>query len=205
MTDWAKKYMPTCMEEMILPPAIKRALVAIRDREVGPSLLFHGPHGCGKTSAAILLQKLDKVRLHDSRADTEARDLWFTIDESRLELDKKLRRLIVIDNADLMKPSGQIETRIFMDHIDRRDMFVLTANDYRKLGNAILSSVVAVDFSQMRGDPELKDEMQIRALQVLESEGIEVDTSIVRGIVNRWFPDMRQVLKAMQFKLGLLT
>jgi hypothetical protein len=60
-----------------------------------------------------------------------------------------------------------------------------------------------VDFSQIRGDPELREGMQIRALGILEAEGIQADASIVKGIVNRWFPDMRQVVKTMQYKLGL--
>lgn len=204
MTDWSSKYVPTCLEDLILPDSIKRPLIAIRDRQVGPHLLFHGPHGTGKTIAAILLKGKDQRRIHDCKTDTNARDLIYTIHQGGDDYGNKVRRLIVLDNADQMKSSGQVEARAFIDHNARRNMYVLTANDPSKLGGAILSCVVAVDFSQIRRDPELRECMQIRALGILEAEGIHADVSIVRGIVIQWFPDMRQVIKAMQFKLGLV-
>jgi DNA polymerase III delta prime subunit len=203
MTDWSSKYVPKCLEDMILPPSIKRSLIAIRDRQVGPNLLFHGPHGTGKTVAAVLLKKTDQFRIHDCKAGTTERDLCFTINVDGDDWSNKVRRVIVLDNADLMKPNGQVEARAFMDNNARRNLYVLTANNPSKLGGAILSCVVPVDFSQIRGDPELREGMQIRAMGILEAEGIQADASIVRGIVNRWFPDMRQVVKTMQYKLGL--
>lgn len=203
MTDWSSKYVPKCLEDMILPPSIKRSLIAIRDRQVGPNLLFHGPHGTGKTVAAVLLQKTDQLRMHNCKVDSGSRDLAITIHRENDDWGNKVRRVIILDNADQMRPSGQVEARAFMDSNARRNQYVLTANDPSKLGGAILSCVVPVDFSQIRGDPELREGMQIRALGILEAEGIQADASIVRGIVNRWFPDMRQVVKTMQYKLGL--
>jgi DNA polymerase III delta prime subunit len=203
MADWSSKYFPRCLEDMILPPSIKRSLILIRDRQVGPHLLLHGPHGTGKTVAALLLQMTDQLRILACKPETNTNAISYIIHQESEDWENKVRRLIVLDNADQLKTDAQAEVRAFMDTNARRNMYVLTANNPNKLGSAILSCVVPVDFSQIRGDPELREGMQIRALGILEAEGIQADASIVKGIVNRWFPDMRQVVKTMQYKLGL--
>ena len=42
-----------------------------------------------------------------------------------------------------------------------------------------------------------------RSSEILENEGISVDISIVKTIVRECFPDMRKVLKRLQFEVSL--
>ena len=58
-TDWAQKYRPTRLEDMILPSSIKNSLLAVREKASGPSLLFTGRAGIGKTTAASLINPIN--------------------------------------------------------------------------------------------------------------------------------------------------
>ncbi len=50
--DWSQKYRPTTMEELILPPDLAGPLKKLAQGKGGPSMLFFGSPGMGKTTAA---------------------------------------------------------------------------------------------------------------------------------------------------------
>jgi len=54
-TDWAQRYRPTTINELILPLSLTEKLNRLVTASCGMSLLFHGAPGCGKTTAALLL------------------------------------------------------------------------------------------------------------------------------------------------------
>jgi uncharacterized protein YqgV (UPF0045/DUF77 family) len=61
---------------------------------------------------------------------------------------------------------------------------------------------MALDFSQISGDMNLRDEMVERATKILQHEKIEVTQSQIKTVVSADFPDMRKVLKNLQFQFG---
>jgi DNA polymerase III delta prime subunit len=204
-TDWSKKYRPKCLEDMILPSSTKRALVAIRDREVGPSLLFHGPHGVGKTMAAVLLRSPKVSRIMNCTTDSKPNDVAFAHIQESDDWSNRIPRVILFDNADRLRRSVQEEARAWMEVKARRNLYVLTANDPKKLIAPIHSCVVPVDFSRIRRDPELLVAMYQRAMQIVHDEEIDADPSVVKAIVKQWFPDMRHILVRLQFEIGLIA
>ena len=67
------------------------------------------------------------------------------------------------------------------------------------------SRLHTIDFNSMRGDATLQDEMLAHVLNILEAEAVQADSGVVNAIVRRYFPDMRQILKAVQFEVALVT
>jgi replication-associated recombination protein RarA len=54
-SDWAIKYRPTSIGEVILPKQIENRLRAFSKNSGGFSVLFHGSPGCGKTTVAKII------------------------------------------------------------------------------------------------------------------------------------------------------
>lgn len=205
-TDWAQKYRPTRLEDMILPTALMQRLIAIRDKQVGPSMLFHGGPGTGKTTAAILLNPRDNLQYHDCEKYGEVNDvLDIAFRLRKREKDDLARRVVVMDAADRLSTKVQQELPRVIEEISNSNMFVFTANNSGKFIETLHSRLLSVDFEQIRDDPVLRAAMTARAMKILEAEGIEAEPSVVRSIVRRWFPDMRQVLKCLQFEVGLVV
>ncbi len=199
---WSKIHRPRTLEDMILLPSIKRALIAHRDFRSGPSMLFHGPCGVGKTVAAHLL-RLRKV--HGTIECRPKTDLCDIESAHYIERDwsKPTANIFVVDNVDQLSSSVQMELRYWIESKPTRNFYVFTAIDPRKLIQTLHSSLVPVDFSGVGKDMDLREEFYQRALKILNEKGIDVDPSIVQTIVHRWFPDMRHTLNRLQFEFGM--
>ena len=201
-TDWAQKYRPASLEELILPAAIKKSLVAMRDSQQGPSLLLHGPAGTGKTTVGMLINAGNTVKINCSTHNG--------IDMVR-HLDQSARcgslvdgvRVILLDEADNLRAAEQAGLQSVVEDLSFTNVFVLTANRPSKLNGPLHSRLHPIDFGLMQGDQALRSAMTERAIQIIQAEEIDVDLSIIRAIVNKHFPDMRQVLKTLQFEIGM--
>ena len=203
-TDWAQKYRPTRMEDMILPAAIKKSLLAMRDRQQGPSLLLHGPAGVGKTTVGMLINNENTVKINCSTRNGL---------EMVRQLDQNARcgslmegvRVVLLDEADNLRAEAQAGLRGVVEDLSFANMFVFTANCPDRLIEPLHSRLVSIEFGQMRGNQELRSSMIERASQIIQAEEIDVDPAIIRAIVNKHYPDMRQVLKRLQFEIGMLA
>ena len=205
-TDWAQKYRPTRLEDMILPTALMQRLIAIRDKQVGPSMLFHGRPGIGKTTAAVLLNPRDNVHYQDCEKYGEVNDVISVAFRLRKrEKEDLARRVVVMDAADRLSTKVQQELPRIIEEISHSNMFVFTANNSSKFIEALRSRLVSIDFEEIGDDPMLQSAMTDRAMKILKAEGIAVKVSLVRAIVASSFPDMRQVLKRLQFEVGLIA
>ena len=201
-TDWAQKYRPARMEELILPAAIKKSLLAMRDSQQGPSLLLHGPAGTGKTTVGMLINVENTVKINCSTRSGI---------EMVRHLDQSARcgslvdgvRVILLDEADNLRAEEQAGLQSVVEDLSLTNLFVLTANRPSKLVGPLHSRLLSIDFGLMQGDQALRSAMTERAAAIIKAEQIEVDPAIIRAIVNKHFPDMRKVLKTLQFEIGM--
>ena len=203
-TDWAQKYRPSKLEDMILPSSIKNPLIAIRDKGVGPSLLFSGRAGLGKTTAAMLLNSKNtlKINCSDKNKIADVRELDNCASKS-VYLDDGMR-IIVMDESDYLTASAQAALRATLEKMSCINLFVFTANEPKRLIKPIHSRLMPINFDDIFGDAKLKAEMVERACEIIENEQLNVkDKRIVQEIVNNHFPDMRSLLKKLQFEYQL--
>lgn len=203
-TDWAQKYRPTCLEEMVLPMAWKQALIQQRDQSEGLSLLLHGPAGSGKTTAGMLINPshTHKINCSVQNGIEMVRNLVEMTNRNYLFGGM---RVVLLDEADYLTREAQAGLRATMEDHSSENMYVFTANLVSNLIQPLQSRLMALDFSQIAGDINLRDEMVARATHVLQQEQIEATPSQVSAVVREHFPDMRQVLKKLQFQFGLMA
>lgn len=198
--DWGRKYRPQMLEEMILPAAIKKVFITIRDRQAGPHLLLIGPHGSGKTTAAMLMApSKERMRFHLTEAASNYNSLHNAILSQPGDWQSNIRNVALIDHADKLKPAVQLDLLKFIESLAPRNMYIVTANEPLKLAPAIRDRLIPVDFAKMNGDPDLREQMLDRAKAILDQEQVKLDAGVVRSIVHRHFPNMYKVLEQLQY------
>jgi DNA polymerase III delta prime subunit len=203
-TDWAQKYRPTKLEDMILPDSIKNSLIAIRENNGGPSLLLKGRAGTGKTTAATLLNPRNVHKINCSMENKQHNVAALNNFSSwSVNLDDGIR-VIVMDESEYLTEAAQSALRATIEDLSFANLFVFTANEPQRLIPPLHSRLVSIDFNVIYGDINLKAQMVKRACEIIENEGLAIkDASIVNSIVGQYFPDMRQTLKQLQFQFQL--
>jgi DNA polymerase III delta prime subunit len=112
-------------------------------------------------------------------------------------------RVVLLDEADYLTKEAQAGLRGAMEDYSRLNMYVFTANHADRLINALHSRLMPMDFSLLKGDSQLREEMLLRVREILDAENVELDLQSIRSLINIHAPDMRQILKRLQYEAVL--
>lgn len=196
-TNWAQKYRPQQLEDMVLPPAIMEKLISLRDRQTGLHLLLYGSAGTGKTTAAKLINPDGNYFLNCSLDNSH-----YTVEKIARNITSAMLgdglRIVILDEADYLTDKAQAALRGVIEQCSSDNMFVFTANDKSKLIGPLHSRLHAMNFSHISGNVELMQAMTNRVMDILQNEGVEIDRRIVETVVRECYPDMRRVLMRLQ-------
>lgn len=200
-----EKYRPTTLDDMVLPPMIKKLFP---DRTVNGNYIFYGSYGTGKTTLArILIGKYS-----DDRAFLEINSsLYTSIDMLRGEIERFCRtvpmmvsdndvKYVFLDEFERVSPQYQDAFKAFVEQYHDKVRFILTTNHISRVSEGILSRFKTVCFDPTPEElPELKKQL-VEKLHtgVITKESIDISEDTLRSIINRKYPDVRAMMVEIQ-------
>jgi len=195
-----KKYRPKRMKEIILLPRIRKSI----DNGIKNNMIFYGGYGMGKTA-------LSKILIKDNPSIRFNASLHTSIDTLRYDVEEFCSKMSMFDNPDKMKivfldeierTSAQYQDALkgFMDEYEQNVRFLATTNHINKVTPGVLSRFVSIDFNPKNQDEItfLKKEYAKRLKHILETEKVKIEINDIVTLVNRNFPDMRQMVNIVQ-------
>ncbi|MCL5419955.1 MAG: replication factor C small subunit [Candidatus Marsarchaeota archaeon] len=199
---WTEKYRPSSLKEVIGQDAIVDKLKEFVKAKSFPSMIFSGPAGIGKTTAAIALarelygDKLNEALLELNASDTRGIDVirGRVKDFARtLPLSGGMVKIIFLDEADALTPEAQHALRRTMEKYSSSTRFILSANYASKIIEPIQSRCVVLRFKPLN-----EGEMKRYIERIAKSEGLEVDDKAVEALIYVSEGDLRKMTNIMQ-------
>ncbi len=190
--------------DCILSNKIKNTLSDVVKEEKIPNLMFTGPSGVGKTTAARAICEQTNSDYIVINGSDEGR----MIDTLRTKLTQFCstislgggRKVVIIDEADYMNPdSVQPAMRNFIEKFAENCSFIFTCNYKNRIIDPIHSRCAVVDFTlDKKEKPEIAMQFLNRCDQILTEHSIVYDKDVVAALINKHFPDFRRVINELQ-------
>jgi len=201
-TPWTEKYRPHTLSDIVGQKETVSILKAyVREKNM-PNLLFAGPPGIGKTTAALALARdLYGENYRESILELNASDER-GIDVVRgkikdfartVSLNEVPFKIIFLDEADSLTNDAQNALRRTMELYVNVTRFILSANYSSKIIEPIQSRC-----SVFRYRPLANDECRVMIERVAKGEGLKIDSSAVDALLYVAEGDMRRAINALQ-------
>lgn len=200
-----EKYRPKKIEDVILPPRIKKQF----ENGISKNYIFYGHYGTGKTSLArILIGKYTKdkafLELNSS--------LYTSIDTLRNDIEKFCKtqpiletedpiKYVFLDEFERVSSQYQDALKAFIETYHKNVRFILTTNHLGKISEGIKSRFTCVDFDCQSSDEEkfLKQEIYKKIInEVSPQEGFEISKDDLVKLITKKFPDFRGIFVEIQ-------
>jgi replication factor C small subunit len=199
---WVEKYRPHTLSEIVGQEAVVPVLEAYARKKTMPHLLFAGPPGTGKTTAAIALvrdiygeewrQNFLELNSSDERG----------IDTVRTTIKNYARtaplgdvgfRTILLDESDAMTSEAQNSLRRLMERYSGVCRFVLSCNYSSRIIEPIQSRCAVFRFRPL--DPE---RVKGRLRQIARAEGKKITDDGLEAILSASEGDLRRAINFLQ-------
>lgn len=192
-----EKYKPSCIQDLILPEAMKKKLQEYIETGSLPNLgLFSSIPGTGKSSCAhAIIKELDGEALWinaslDSGIDVlRGKIQRFAAANS---FDAKIK-IVVMDEFDHFGDKGQAAFRGFIDEFSQNCRFIFTGNYKDKIIEPLLNRLEVYDFNSF-DKTEMIRQIYSHLNFVLDNEKIQHDKDGVIAVIKNNYPSIRGML-----------
>lgn len=197
---WTEKYRPKILSEIVGQSLIVSRLQAFLVKGL-PHMLFAGPPGCGKTTAALALaHELYGSNWHANFLELNASDER-GIDVVRHKIKDFARtkpiaadyKIVCLDEADSLTNDAQHALRRTMERYSESTRFILIANYSSKVIEPIQSRCAVFRFKQLTE----QDSMEFLR-RIATAEKLDVDEAAFNAILHLSEGDMRRAVNILQ-------
>ncbi|MCL2687850.1 MAG: replication factor C small subunit [Methanobrevibacter sp.] len=198
---WVEKYRPQKLEDIVGQKHIIERLENYVNEEGMPNLMFTGPAGVGKTTAALALvksilgeywrQNFLELNASDARGIETVRTNIKNF--CRLKPIGAPFRIIFLDEIDNMTKDAQHALRREMEMYTKTASFVLSCNYSSKIIDPIQSRCAIFRFAPIKGQDVLK-----RLEYIANQENVQYENEAIETIVYFAEGDMRKAVNLLQ-------
>nr|AIF04399.1 Replication factor C (rfcS) [uncultured marine group II/III euryarchaeote KM3_174_A11] len=204
---WVEKHRPKSVGGIRGQSAVVNRLEVYAESGTFPHMLFAGPPGTGKTTAALALTRdvfTDSYR--ENTLEMNASDER-GLESIRTKVKQFARsaplggatfKVIFLDEADALTPDAQGALRRIMEQYSGTCRFILSCNYSSKIIEPIQSRCAVFRFRPIDSDQVAEEVREIAA-----SEDIELDDDACDAIVHVSLGDLRKAITALQVAASL--
>jgi replication factor C small subunit len=203
---WMEKYRPRSVNDMLLPIKLKKYFqkAITIDKQISNIILYSTNPGSGKTSIAhAICQDLKADYLYYNTSKDNSIDILRN-NITKFAVSKSLdgtQKIVILDELGNHAISGlQDGLRADLELFHNTCRFIITTNYINRIIDPLKSRCEVIDFNFT--DKETVDEMKPKITKrlklILGNEKISFDDEIIDKIVNKYYPDIRYMIKILQ-------
>ncbi len=198
---WAEKYRPAKLDDIINQKHIIKRLKAFVEKKNIPHMLFAGPAGCGKTTAALCIAReifgkdwrsnYLELNASDERGINTIRGK--VKDFARTRAIGANYKIICLDEADALTQEAQQALRRTMENYSRTARFILVCNYSSRIIEPIQSRCAVFRFKSLAKEDIIK---YLR--KIADSEGLKIDENAFDALIKLSEGDLRKASNLLQ-------